>query len=105
MNVIELHKKDLLAGHKALKAQTPQTDAWWEIKGRISKYEISFGQAANMANEKTCAHLKIGLVTTFENAHLEFYQHLTAPYRPEKKLKEGVSNIDDEITLEQTNDR
>lgn len=98
MDVISLHKADLAAGHKKLSTLPPQSPEWWDVKNRISKYEISYGQSANMAC--TPVMLEQG---SFEQRHLYFYQHLTAPYRVEKKketkLPAGIVNIDDEIEL------
>lgn len=95
MNVIELHKKDLAAGTAKLHSLTPQSNEWWEIKERLKKYEIAWAQSFN-----TAVQLRIGDTSgarSIADMQLEHYQHLTAPYRPEKKLPKGMANIDDEV--------
>lgn len=102
MDVISLHKQDLATGRKSLKAQAPQSNVWWEIKERLKKYEIAFSQSLNLAVQ--AGGNIFGLNDDLAKKHLAFYKILTNPYRPEKKLKEGMTNLDSEITIEPTHD-
>lgn len=105
MNVIELHKDDLAKGHKALAEAIKKfgqgSAEMWDIKGRITKYEIAYNSAFNNAVVmlSTQDYSDTAADSYLAIWHLQFYQRLTAPYRPEKKLKEGMANIDDEVVL------
>lgn len=98
----ELHKKDLEAGKKALeiviKKFGQNSNEFWEVKNRLSKFEISYGQSANMALQEITTTITAlvkmdGLHATtsaeieknFTARHLYYYQYLTAPYRRERK--------------------
>lgn len=106
-NVITIHKADLAAGEKKMKGLQPQTPEWWEVKHKMSKYEIAYSQALNVAVEQ-CKDKPSEAIPVW---HLEFYKTLTEPYRLHRdtfrdgskkvKAEKGYVNIDSEITMDE----
>lgn len=91
-----LHKKDLEIGNNALSKCVPNSPEFWIVKNKIHKYEVSWGQAINLAQTAFLSG-KYGDLTEDELVE-KYYLTATEPYRPEKKLPAGVANIDSEIT-------
>ena len=93
------HKDDISKGYKLLATATQGSNEFWNIKNKIHKYEVSWGQAINLAQNAFISGKYAGV--SEDDLVLQYYLSATAPYRPTKRAtKDGISNIDSEINDE-----